>query len=202
MCETTDRIIGVVHGECDTGSPEIVDVHNCRFATISRCIYELELSWTGGKEVGSPILSTFESGKGKYSRSRAHLIAEGVSSDYDRLGPPRYWPWNLLQYYWFSENRTIEDISGSCKWGADQNFDSYLPNGSIRGFPHALGWNQRKKLEMRERNQRTLRLNSFTRASSGVIVAHFTPTEYLRMASADSTVTVSPVASRCSRPRS
>ena len=32
-------------------------------------------------------------------------------------------------------------------------------------------------------------LNSFTRSSSGVMVAHLIPTLYLRIASADSTVT-------------
>ena len=47
-----------------------------------------------------------------------------------------------------------------------------------------------------------LRLNSFTRASSGVMVAHFTPTPYCLIASAASTVTWSSVASRCSMPRS
>ena len=46
------------------------------------------------------------------------------------------------------------------------------------------------------------RLNSLTRASSGVIVAHFIPTLYFLIASAASTVTLSSVASRCSMPRS
>ena len=46
------------------------------------------------------------------------------------------------------------------------------------------------------------RLNSFTRASSGVMVAHFTPTPYFLMASAASTVTWSFVASRFSTLRS
>ena len=41
-----------------------------------------------------------------------------------------------------------------------------------------------------------LRLNSFTRASSGVMVAHLTPTPDLRIASALSTGTLSSVASR------
>ncbi len=45
-------------------------------------------------------------------------------------------------------------------------------------------------------------LNSFTRASSGVIVAHFTATPYWRVAFAASMVTWSLVASRCSTPRS
>jgi hypothetical protein len=47
-----------------------------------------------------------------------------------------------------------------------------------------------------------LRPNSATRASSGVIVAHFTPTPWRRIAFAASTVTWSSVASRCSIPRS
>ena len=47
-----------------------------------------------------------------------------------------------------------------------------------------------------------LRLNSFTRASSGVIVAHFTPTPHSLMALAASIVTWSPVASRFSIERS
>ena len=45
-----------------------------------------------------------------------------------------------------------------------------------------------------------LRLNSLTRASSGVIVAHFTATEYFKVASAASTVTLSSVLSRYSIP--
>ena len=47
-----------------------------------------------------------------------------------------------------------------------------------------------------------LRLNSRTLDSSGVMVAHFTPTPYCRIACAASTVTRSPVSSRCSIPRS
>ncbi len=47
-----------------------------------------------------------------------------------------------------------------------------------------------------------LRLNSFTRASSGVMVAHFIPTPYCLMALAASTVTWSLVSSRYSTPRS
>ena len=47
-----------------------------------------------------------------------------------------------------------------------------------------------------------LRPNSFTRASSGVMVAHFTPTPCFLIASAASIVTWSSVASRCSMPRS
>ena len=47
-----------------------------------------------------------------------------------------------------------------------------------------------------------LRLNSFTRASSGVMVAHFTPTPYCLMALAESIVTWSSVASRFSIDRS
>ncbi len=46
------------------------------------------------------------------------------------------------------------------------------------------------------------RPNSVTRASSGVMVAHFTPTPYLAIAFAASTVTWSSVASRYSIPRS
>ena len=46
------------------------------------------------------------------------------------------------------------------------------------------------------------RPNSFTRASSGVMVAHLTPTPCSLMALAASIVTWSSVASRCSMPRS
>ena len=42
--------------------------------------------------------------------------------------------------------------------------------------------------------------NSFTRASSGVIVAHLTPTWWRRIASAASSVTLSSVRSRFSMP--
>lgn len=45
-------------------------------------------------------------------------------------------------------------------------------------------------------------LNSSTRASSGVIVAHLMPTLYFFTASAQSMVTWSSVASRCSMPKS
>jgi hypothetical protein len=48
----------------------------------------------------------------------------------------------------------------------------------------------------------SLRPNSSTRASSGVIVAHFTPTPCFLMALAASIVTWSSVASRFSMPRS
>ena len=46
------------------------------------------------------------------------------------------------------------------------------------------------------------RPNSFTRASSGVMVAHLTPTPTFLMASAASMVTWSLVSSRYSMPRS
>lgn len=46
------------------------------------------------------------------------------------------------------------------------------------------------------------RPNSSTRASSGVMVAHLTPTPCFLMACAESMVTWSSVASRCSIPRS
>ncbi len=46
------------------------------------------------------------------------------------------------------------------------------------------------------------RPNSFTRPSSGVMVAHFTATPCCLVAIAASTVTWSLVASRCSTPRS
>ena len=48
----------------------------------------------------------------------------------------------------------------------------------------------------------SLRPNSFTRPSSGVMVAHLTPTPCFLMAFAASIVTWSLVASRCSTPRS
>ena len=48
----------------------------------------------------------------------------------------------------------------------------------------------------------SFKLYSFTRAAFGVMVAHFTATPYFFVASAESTVTWSFVASRCSRPRS
>ncbi len=47
-----------------------------------------------------------------------------------------------------------------------------------------------------------LSLNSSTRASSGVMVAHLTPTPCSRIASAAATVTWSSVRSRSSMPRS
>ncbi|MND00529.1 hypothetical protein D3C83_191800 [compost metagenome] len=47
-----------------------------------------------------------------------------------------------------------------------------------------------------------LSLNSFTRASSGVMVAHFTPTPWRLIASAASIVIWSLVSSRFSMPRS
>ena len=48
----------------------------------------------------------------------------------------------------------------------------------------------------------SLSLNSFTRASSGVMVAHFTATPYCLVALAESIVTWSLVLSRYSMPRS
>src|SRR3954453_20480041 len=61
-----------------------------------------------------------------------------------------------------------------------------------------------RMLRMVPLGERYIRLspNSSTRASSGVIVAHFTPTPYSLMALAASTVTWSSVSSRDSIPRS
>src|SRR3546814_3452480 len=83
----------------------------------------------------------------------------------------------------------------------------WVQPGTSRGtLRQMIGWRNTvpsRMLRMVPLGERHIfcRLNSFTRPSSGVMVAHLTPTRYLLMALAASTVTWSAVASRRSTPR-
>jgi hypothetical protein len=101
----------------------------------------------------------------------AYLITKGVPSNDDGLHPSRNGFGNLGQDNWFTENRATKDVS---------NLRITVRAEIIRGerltVPLGLF-------------HISLSLNSSTRASSGVMVAHLMPTLYFRMALAASTVT-------------
>ena len=104
----------------------------------------------------------------------------------NRISVARYWspkPWRATTtglYQCPTRRGTLRQMIGSRKM---------VPSRMLRMVPFGLF-------------HICLRLNSFTRASSGVIVAHFTATPYFFVASAESTVTRSAVASRFWIPRS
>lgn len=101
-----------------------------------------------------------------------HLVTESVSTDADRLDPSWDGFWDLLKDNRFTEDGTAEDVSD-----LESARNSPLLPCSRKTLTVPLG-----DLHI------SFRLNSLTRASSGVIVAHLTPTEYFLIASAESIV--------------
>jgi hypothetical protein len=101
----------------------------------------------------------------------AYLITKSVSSNDDGLHPSRNRFGNLGQDNWFTENRAAKDVSNLRIKGQGRNTKRERLTVPLGLFHISLS------------------LNSSTRASSGVMVAHLMPTLYFRIALAASTVT-------------
>ena len=104
---------------------------------------------------------------------RAVLVAERVPPDHDGVHPAWYRPRDALEDDRLAEDGAAEDVAdlraGASATGAGNEA------GSALTVPFGL-------------RHICLSLNSFTRASSGVIVAHLMPTLCSRIALAESTV--------------
>lgn len=115
------------------------------------------------------------SGSRCHKVGRAVLVTESVTTDADRVLPSWDRSRNALQHDGLAEDGAADDVTN-------------LEEGV--GMLECRRSNDIRTVPLGERHI-DFRLNSFTRASSGVIVAHLMPTLYLRMAFADSTVTSS-----------
>lgn len=119
-----------------------------------------------------------------------YLIRMSVTSYDDRSSPASNQSRNVFTNNWLSEHSATKNIS----------------QGAVRRLPHFLQLKFYEKME--SCNYLLICLVSLssnkpsTRFSSGVIVAHLMPTLYFLIASAQSIVTWSSVASRFSMPRS
>ena len=103
------------------------------------------------------------------------LVTKSMSANHNGSGPARHWLWDTFQYDGFSENSAAQDIPDLYQYisliprdGEDDDRWLTVPLGLL----HI-----------------SLSLNSLTLSSSGVMVAHLTPTEYFWMAWAESMVT-------------
>jgi hypothetical protein len=105
------------------------------------------------------------------------LIAERVAADDDGLDPSWDGSRNALKDDWLAEDGAAEDVA-DLKEHEKKPRQGKKNKGPADVLTVPLG----------ERHI-SFNLNSFTRSSSGVMVAHLIPTLYLRTASAESTVT-------------
>lgn len=145
---------------------------------------------------------------------RTVLVAERVAADHDRLDPSGYGPWDALEDDRFAEDGATENIADLCtsKGKGRTGERATSAKGAVakterEGMQEKErecrnGWTDGRCSELQLAHHRMqirtvplgerhicFRLNSSTRASSGVMVAHLIPTLCLRIASADSTVT-------------
>ena len=138
-----------------------------------------------------------EGGGVRVGRS-TYLVTKRVTADDDGLDPTgdrfRY----PLNDDGFTEDGSVEDVSDLLPGDAEHGGRRYIGSARDRS---AVSQDRRKEFG-RKSVERTVplgllhicfNLNSSTRASSGVMVAHLTPTLYFLMASAESTVTWSSV---------
>lgn len=154
------HVIRIVHCKGDALAFEIIHIQRSRFAAALWRIDELERPRPRGHEI-----------------RRAILVSERMATYDDRLYPSRYGPGDTFEDDGLAEYSTSEDIA-DLRANFHCHVRSEMPKQRMDGRTVPFG----------ERHI-CLRLNSFTRASSGVIVAHLIPTLYLRIASADSIVT-------------
>ncbi len=157
-------IIRVVHREGNSFAFEVIHVQRSRLAAILGRIHQLELPRAGRDKVRRTI-----------------LVAERMTADDDGLMPPRNGPRDALEDNRLAEDCATEDVADLC---TNATSDAAKGKCGRSGAIHTVPLGERHIC---------LRLNSFTRASSGVMVAHLIPTLCLRIASADSIVTLSSV---------
>jgi hypothetical protein len=163
-------VVSVIHRKGDAFALEIIYILRDWFTTAFGRKHELDLPRARCQEVRRTI-----------------LIAERVAADDDGLDPSWDGSRNTLEDDWLAEDGAAEDV-------ADLETREREPRQVEMGEG---GWRQEGKPEygsevrtvpLGERHI-CFNLNSFTRSSSGVMVAHLMPTLYLRIALAESTVT-------------
>lgn len=159
MGETVNAFVGVIHGQGDTLALEVVDVELGGGTSFSGGVSEGELSGSGGDKVGGSV-----------------LVTESMSTDTDGLGPSGDGLGDLVENDGLSEDGSSEDVSDLTR-GVRTKTRRKKKRCSGIGLTVPLGL-----------RHISFNLNSLTRASSGVMVAHLTPTEYFLIASAESIV--------------
>lgn len=158
---------GVVHRQTGSRLLEVKDLQSPLLSSIVGRIYEFELAGLRHDDV-----------------RRTVLIAVGMSTDDDGFRPPRNRLRDLLDHDRFAEDGAAEDVTDRAARdqleGQDGQNRSH-PFGDLsvkvsKSHPHTY---EKSGTDL----YIFLSLNSTTRASSGVIVAHLTATPYLRPAS-------------------
>ena len=163
-------VVSVIHREADAFALEIIHILRDWFSTALGRKHELELPRARCQEVRRTI-----------------LIAERVAADDDGLDPSWDGSGNTFEDDWLAEDGAAEDVADlGTRERATSGREMGEGTGRQEGKP-AYG-SEVRTVPFGERHI-CFNLNSFTRSSSGVIVAHLMPTLYLRIASADSTVT-------------
>jgi hypothetical protein len=167
-------VVSVVHRKGDAFSLEIIHILRDWFATALGRKHELDLPRARCQEVRRTI-----------------LIAERVAADDDGLDPSWDGSRNTLEDDWLAEYGAAEDVADlGTRERATSGRAGQMRDGEGRrgqeGKP--VYGSEVRTVPLGERHI-CFNLNSFTRSSSGVMVAHLMPTLYLRIASADSTVT-------------
>ena len=163
--EGTTNIICIVHREGDPFAIVVIHVQRGRLSAVPRRIHELEFPRTRRNKI-----------------RRAILVPERVATDNDRFNPSGNRPRDTLEDDRFSEDCAADGVA---------DLRAYV---QIAKKKRGQDTRETRTVAFGERHI-CLRLNSFTRASSGVTVAHLIPTLYLRIASADLIVTLSSVLS-------
>jgi hypothetical protein len=168
--EKKTDVVSVVHRKGDAFALEIIHILRDWFTTAFGRKHELDLPRARCQEVRRTI-----------------LIAERVAADNDGLDPSWDGSRNTLEDDWLAEDGAAEDV-------ADLGMRERATSGRNGGRGREAGRNagiwvrSTRTVPLGERHI-CFNLNSFTRSSSGVMVAHLMPTLYLRIALAESTVT-------------
>jgi hypothetical protein len=171
------NVVSVIHRQGDTFALEIIHVLGEWFATAFGRKHELDLPRARCQEVRRTI-----------------LVAERVAADDDGLDPSWDGSRNTLENDWLAEDGAAEDVADLGT--RERATSARKQEGRMKMGEGEAGWLEGKPMYGSEVRTVPLgerhicfNLNSFTRSSSGVMVAHLMPTLYLRIASADSTVT-------------
>jgi hypothetical protein len=159
VCEASNTLVGVVLSLSDTSLVVLFKVEDLNVLGLAALWGKDHLE--GTLALDNEVLC-------------AVLITESVTSDDDGLLPAGH------------ETRNAVNDDGFTEDGASQG----VSDGAVGGEPHFEA-SQIGAVEdiAGRRDSLFFSLNSLTRASSGVMVAHLTPTEYFLIASAASMVT-------------
>lgn len=101
VCETADGLLGVVHGERDTGALVVVDLNDLGGAAVLGGVHHLELTGAGDNEVLGLV-----------------LVTEGVAADGDGLLPAGDKAGDVVNDNGLTEDGTAKDVSDGCLVGS------------------------------------------------------------------------------------